>query len=109
MTAGGWTPICPYDRLVPERGVAALVEGRQVAIFRAYDGRLYGLDNFDPLCGANVMARGIVGTRGDLPTVASPMHKQVYDLSSGRCLDASDVAVRTYSVRCRDGIVEVRW
>jgi nitrite reductase (NADH) small subunit len=37
------------------------------------------------------------------------MHKQVYDLTSGRCLDARDVVVRTYSVRCRDGIVEVGW
>jgi nitrite reductase (NADH) small subunit len=108
MSADGWTPICRYDRLVPERGVVALVAGRQVAIFRTHDGSLYGLDNFDPLCGANVLARGIVGTRGDLPTVASPMHKQVYDLTSGRCLDATDVTVRTYSVRCRDGVVEVR-
>jgi nitrite reductase (NADH) small subunit len=108
MSGQAWTPICEYRRLQAERGVVALLDGLQVAIFRTHDGRLYGLDNFDPLSGAYVLARGIVGTRGELPTVASPMHKQVYDLVSGRCLDVTDVVVRTYSVRCRDGIVEVK-
>lgn len=108
MSAGEWTAVCRYERLEPERGVAALLAGHQVAIFRTHDGDLYVLDNFDPLCGAHVLARGIVGSRGELPTVASPMHKQVYDLTSGRCLDATGVAVRTHPVRCRDGVVEVR-
>ncbi len=34
-----------------------------------------------------MIARGIVGTRGDAPTVASPMSKQVFDLRTGVCLD----------------------
>jgi nitrite reductase (NADH) small subunit len=104
-----WTPVCPYRRLEPERGVAALVDGEQVAIFRTHDGNLHAIDNLDPLAGAAVLSRGIVGSRGDVPTVASPMHKEVYDLRSGRCLDRPEVAVRTFPVRCRDGMVEVRW
>jgi nitrite reductase (NADH) small subunit len=102
-----WTAVCPYDRLEPERGVAALVGGAQVAIFRTYDGQLFGIDHRDPISGANVMARGIVGSRGDAPTVASPLHKQVYDLRTGRCLDVPGVALATYPVRCQDGQVEV--
>ena len=105
--AGVWTTVCPYDRLEPERGVAALVDGAQVALFRTHDGELYAIDNRDPIAGANVMSRGIVGTRGDAPTVASPLHKQVYDLRSGECLDVPGVAVATWPVRCRDGVVEV--
>ena len=53
------------------------------------------------------MSRGIVGSRGDVPTVASPLHKQVYDLRTGHCLDVPDVLVRIYRIRCRDGLVEV--
>lgn len=102
-----WAAICPYERLEPERGVAALIGDRQVAIFRTHDGNLHAIDNMDPICHAAVLSRGIVGTRGDAPTVASPMHKQVYDLRTGRCLDQPEVAVRTYPVRCRDGMVEV--
>jgi nitrite reductase (NADH) small subunit len=104
----GWTAICPYERLEPERGVAALVGDVQIAIFRTHDGELLAISNFDPYARANVLSRGIVGTRGEVPTVASPLHKQVYDLRTGRCLDLPDVAVATYPVRCRDGIVEVR-
>jgi nitrite reductase (NADH) small subunit len=102
-----WTPICPYDRLQPERGVAALVGGVQIAIFRTHDGELYAIGNHDPIAGASVMSRGIVGSRGDAPTVASPLHKQVYDLRTGECLDVPGVAVPGYPVRVRDGLVQV--
>jgi nitrite reductase (NADH) small subunit len=102
-----WEVICPQHRVEPERGVAALVGGEQVAIFRTYDDELFAIDNRDPIAGANVMSRGIVGSRGDAPTVASPLHKQVYDLRTGECLDVAGVAVRTYPVRVRDGMVEV--
>jgi nitrite reductase (NADH) small subunit len=105
---GTWTAVCPYDHLEPERGVAALVGTAQVAVFRTHDGELHAIDNLDPYAGAQVLSRGIVGTRGDAPTVASPLHKQVYDLRTGRCLDRPDLVVATYPVRCRDGMVEVQ-
>ena len=102
-----WTVVCPYLRLQPERGVAALVDGAQVALCRVYDGDVYALGNLDPISGAAVLSRGIVGSRGDVPTVASPMHKQVFDLRSGECLDQPGVRVPVYAVRVREGLVEV--
>ncbi|BCL13980.1 hypothetical protein GCM10017556_17190 [Micromonospora sagamiensis] len=108
MTAThGWTPVCGYDRLEPDRGVAALVDGVQVALFRTVDG-LFALDNRDPVSGAYVLSRGLVGSRDGTPTLASPLHKQVYDLRTGECLDRPGAAVTRYGVRCRDGVVEVR-
>ena len=104
-----WIPVCAYRRLQPERGVAALVDDRTVAIFRLHDGTLRAIGNVDPFTGASVLSRGIVGTRGDAPTVASPLHKQVYDLGTGVCLDAPEVRVPTYPVRVRNGLVEVGW
>jgi nitrite reductase (NADH) small subunit len=102
-----WTRICRVEDLVPERGVAALVEGVQVAIFRTYDGELYALDHRDPFSGANIMARGIVGSRGDAPTVASPMYKQVFDLRTGVCLDDPTVRLAVHDLRVEDGVVKV--
>jgi nitrite reductase (NADH) small subunit len=102
-----WITVCPYPRLEPERGVAVLVEGEAVAVFRLHDGSVRAIGNVDPFTGASVLSRGIVGTRGEAPTVASPLHKQVYDLRTGVCLDAPDVRVPTYPVRLRDGFVEV--
>jgi nitrite reductase (NADH) small subunit len=107
-----WTTICELPWLEPERGVAALVDGANgskvaVAVFRLHDDSVYAISNLDPVSGAAVLARGIVGSRGDAPTVASPMHKQVYDLRSGECLDVPGVRVACYAVRLREGMVEV--
>lgn len=102
-----WTGICRYDDLQPERGVAALIGGEQVAVFRTFDGALYALGNQDPFTGAFVLSRGIVGSRGDVPTVASPLHKQAFDLRTGACLDDETASVPVFPVRERDGRVEV--
>ena len=110
LATGPWTPVCRYADLQPERGVAALVAGQQVALFRLFDGTVHAVGHRDPFSGAHVVARGIVGTRGSAPTVASPMYKQVFDLRTGVCLDApEDPAVRlpVHAVRLRDGQVEV--
>lgn len=102
-----WTFICSYGELQAERGVAALLGSEQVAIFRTFDGSVYALGNQDPFTGAFVLCRGIVGSRGDVPTVASPLHKEIFDLRSGVCLDDPAVAVPSYPVRVQDGMVEV--
>lgn len=102
-----WTAICRYEDLLPERGVAALIGDAQVAVFRTFDGGLFAIGNEDPFTGAFVLSRGIVGTRGDLPTVASPLHKQVYDLRTGLCLDDETASVPVFAVRELDGQVEV--
>jgi nitrite reductase (NADH) small subunit len=106
-----WRAICRYDELEPERGVAALVDGVQVAIFRLHgstdSGAVVAVDHHDPFSGANVMARGLVGTRGDRATVASPMYKQVFDLRTGACLDDPAVSLRVHAVRVEHGVVNV--
>ncbi|MGO9080273.1 MAG: nitrite reductase small subunit NirD [Streptosporangiaceae bacterium] len=105
--AAGWTAVCRYRDLQSERGVAALIGREQVALFRMFDGTLHAIGNQDPFTGAFVLSRGIAGSRGEIPTVASPLHKQVFDLRTGACLDDETVAVPVYDVRIRDGLVEV--
>ncbi len=49
-----------------------------------------------------------MGSRGDVAFVASPLHKQAFDLRSGRCLDDEAVRVPTYDVHVDgDGMVVV--
>jgi nitrite reductase (NADH) small subunit len=102
-----WTKVCRLDALPVDRGAAALVDRHQVAVFRLASGEVYAVGHRDPFSEANVMARGLVGTRGRIPTVASPIYKQVFDLRTGRCLDDESVALGSWSVRVVDGIVEV--
>lgn len=107
--------LCAVHDLTPELGVAALVEGRQVAVFLLSDGRVYAVDNVCPYSGAAVMSRGITGSRGEVATIASPVHKQVFSLEDGRCLDALDRAplpgrgpdLATYAVTVDHGRVTI--
>src|SRR3954470_23817334 len=98
MTSAGWVAVCRVADLVPGRGVAALVRGAQVALFRDDRGDVYAVGNLDPFSGAYVISRGLVGGRGDVVTVASPMYKQAFDLRTGRCFDDETVALPVYPV-----------
>lgn len=89
-TAPAVVAVCALDRLTPELGVAALVGETQVALFLLDDGSVFAVQNLDPFSGAFVMSRGITGSRGSEPTVASPIYKQVFSLVTGECLDAMD-------------------
>lgn len=103
-----WASVCSYEWLEPERGVAALVGDEQVAVFRTVDGMLYAVANQDPFSGQFVLSRGLTGSAGDVPTVASPLHKQVFDLRTGRCLTDPSVRIKVHDVRVSGDQVEVR-
>lgn len=106
-----WLAVCELDDIVPDTGVAALVNGVQIAIFRVSGSdapdALYAIGNFDPFSDANVIARGIVGDLGGELVVASPVYKQHFSLKTGICLEDAEVSVPTYAVRLCDGIVQV--
>ncbi len=104
MTAAeqlNWQPLCHRDDLVADSGVCALVGSEQVALFYLPDEpqQVFAISNRDPIGGANVLSRGIVGDLQGKLVVASPLYKQHYDLCSGNCLEDETVSVEVYSVR----------
>lgn len=105
MDPSEWHPVCRLDQLGIDRGATALVHGQAVAIFRLADGSVYALGNHDPFAKASVIARGIVGRRGDVPFVASPVHRHGFDLRTGHCLEDVHVQVPSYDVKVEDGVV----
>ena len=103
-----WVAVCQLDDIVPNTGVCALVGEHQVAVFRLDDDNVYAIDNHDPYSRANVLSRGIVGDlKGEL-VVASPVYKQHFSLTSGKCLEDPDVRVRVHAVRLDDFTVWVQ-
>lgn len=106
---GDWTAACPLSRLQPLRGVAVLLpDGAQVALFRLADDSIRAVGNIDPIGRAAVLSRGIVGDRGGIPVVQSPLKKQAFSLLDGRCLDAEGVSVQVYDTRVAvDGTIYV--
>ena len=101
------TVVCAVADIPLEGGVAALVDGVAVAVFRTHDGSVHAIGNVDPFSGASVLSRGIVGSRGEAPVVSSPMYKQAFDLRTGACLDDASVSVPSYDVSVVDGVVLV--
>jgi len=107
LDGGHWVRACAADRLEPSWGEAVLLHGRQVALFRTSSDEVYAVAHRDPRTESYVMARGIVGSRGERPTIASPLLKDVYDLETGECFGNADLFLRTYRTRIVAGQVEV--
>lgn len=103
-----WVDVCEVDDIVPATGAAALIHGEQVAIVRSPDGKgFYAISNFDPFSKAFVLSRGIVGDKGGVLKISSPIYKQAFDLQTGVCLDEPWVVLPTYPVRVLGGRVHV--
>lgn len=102
-----WHRVCRRDVLQPERGVAALINGVQVAIIVTFDEVVHAIGNIDPYTGSAVLSRGIVGTRGGVATIASPLHKQAFNLHTGASLVDPDTCVPVYPARVLDGYIEI--
>ena len=109
--------ICNLNDIIPETGVCALVDGKQIAIFRTKYNHLFALDNYDPFSQANVLSRGLIG--GTTVTndagideailyVASPIYKQRFNLATGQCLDDESVKLNTYQVALNEDDVVVQ-
>jgi nitrite reductase (NADH) small subunit len=103
-----WTSVCELSQLEPLWAEAAIVDGEQLALVLMPSGTVYAVSNQDPATGSFVMCRGIVGSHGDRDTLASPLHKQVYDLATGECFTSADLRLRTFQTRIESGTVRVR-
>ena len=104
-----WNPICTLDKVYPATGVCALIEGKQIAIFRPRDDeQVFAMDNMDPFAHSNVLSRGIICEHKDQLWVASPLKKQRFNLVDGSCLENDEVSVTTYKTRIKEGNIEIQ-
>lgn len=113
--------VCPLSALTVDRGAAVLLPGgTQIAVFRLDDGTVHAVQQHDPYSGTNILSRGLVGSHlmpgadgadGEVvPTLSSPMYKQVWNLDTGEVIDAGggpDRPIRVYPAQVRDGQVWV--
>jgi len=103
-----WISICALTALRPGTGACALVQGKQLALFRpSKEATLYALDNIDPFAQASVLSRGLIAEHDGALWVASPLKKQHFRLSDGHCLENPDFSITSYPVRVNGDRVEV--
>jgi nitrite reductase (NADH) small subunit len=88
-------PLCRSAELERGWGEALWLEGTQLALFRTEEDAFYATSHRCPSTGAKVMARGILGDTVvesvHVATVACPLHKEVYRLDTGECLNADSL------------------
>ena len=92
--AAGWTAVCRYHDLQPERGAAALLGGVQVALFRTFDGTVYAIDD-------TCTHEDCSLSEGELShhLVECPCHGSRFDVRTGEVLNLPAVIpVGTYRV-----------
>ena len=104
-----WVSVCKESDLIAGTGICALLGNEQVAIFKTRkEPVLYAINNYDPIGKANVLSRGLIGSIGEEVVVASPLYKQHFNLSSGKCLEDENTSVKTYAIRVEDGEVQLQ-
>jgi len=101
-----WQNVCQIEDILPFSGVAALIDGRQIAVFRT-DDAVYAISNYDTFSQAYVLARGIVGDRKGVLKVTSPIYKQSFSLQTGECLDDPSIKLPTYPVQVVDHVIQI--
>jgi NAD(P)H-dependent nitrite reductase small subunit len=106
VVMNGGLAVCALEDILSGAGVCALIEGRQIAIFRVGD-NVFALSNRDPASDANVLSRGIVGDlKGEL-VVASPIYKHHYSLMTGQCQEDPELFVDVFPAKVVSGVVTV--
>jgi nitrite reductase (NADH) large subunit len=101
-----WTSIGRIEDFPVEGGAAIKYGDVQIAVFNfASRGEWYACQNMCPHKKAFILSRGIIGTQGEAPKVACPLHKKTFSLESGECLSGEDYSVKTFPVRVVDGEV----
>jgi NAD(P)H-dependent nitrite reductase small subunit len=93
----------------PKDGGSTIKHGDvQIAVYNfASRGEWYACQNMCPHKNAFVLSRGIVGSEGDEPKVACPLHKKPFSLKTGACLSGEEFSVKVFPVKVEDGDVYV--
>ena len=98
-----WNRVAGLDKLPKDAGLAYRVDGGQLAIFHvASENRYYASENRCPHKKDMVLSRGLLGTQGDEPKVACPLHKKTFSLRTGKGLSDPAYCVRTFPVELRE-------
>ncbi len=103
-----WVPVGHADDFPLDGGATVKYGKSQIAVFNfASRGQWYATQNMCPHKKAFVLSRGIIGSAGEEPKVACPLHKKTFSLESGESLDGEEYRLKTFRVKVEAGRVFV--
>jgi len=94
--------VCNVADLTPGVGYAAAVQGKQLALFRHADGRIFAVDAVCPHAGGPLEEGPMRNCE-----ITCPLHDYKFDLITGRCSTDPGLALQTYPVFIEDNQVWV--
>ncbi|MGE0606705.1 MAG: nitrite reductase small subunit NirD, partial [Pirellulales bacterium] len=104
-----WVPVGKAKDFPQEGGAAVKYGKTQIAVFHFTSrGEWYASQNMCPHKRAFVLSRGIIGSQGETPKVACPLHKKTFSLESGECLSGDELSVKVFPVKVIDEQVLVQ-
>jgi NAD(P)H-dependent nitrite reductase small subunit len=106
---GRWVRVAAVGDMPPDGGVTVQVGDVQLAVFHlATRGEWYATQAMCPHRKDMVLGRGLLGTQGDVPKVACPMHKKTFSLETGCGLSDPAYRIQTFPIEVRGGDVFVQ-
>ena len=105
-TATSWVHVAQIKDVPRDSGITIRHGNTQIAVFHfATRGEWYATQASCPHRQDNVLGRGLLGTQGDVPKVACPLHKRTFALTTGAGLSDPSLQVHTFPVEVRgDGV-----
>lgn len=103
-----WYKTFPIEEFPKNGGVCVKYKNIQIAVFNfSRRNEWYAAQNLCPHKMQMVISRGMIGSIGDIPKVACPLHKKTFSLHTGENLDGEDYSIETYPVKIQDGYVYI--
>ena len=101
-----WVDMGAAEDFVPNGGAAVLYGKSQLAVYQFPGGAWYACQNFSPKNRTFAMSRGIIGDKKGTPSVADPVHKTTFALTTGQCIsEPGEYSVLTFSAKEEAGRV----
>jgi nitrite reductase (NADH) large subunit len=97
-----WVRLARASDVPRDGGITVRHGGAQIAVFHlAARGEWYATQATCPHRKDAVLGRGLLGTQGDEPKVACPLHKRTFSLASGAGLSDPQYRIATFPVELR--------
>merc|ERR1719419_938927 len=103
-----WVDVGSTNHFLRNGGAAVKVSRTELAVFHnAGTDKWYATQNSCPHKQLQVLSRGLVGMAGETPKVACPIHKNTYNLETGKGISNAGLNVAAFDAKVDDGRILV--
>merc|ERR1719510_642111 len=103
-----WIEVGNVEDFPQGAGAAVKVSKSELAVYNhSALGKWYATQNSCPHKQLQVLARGLIGIAGDVPKVACPIHKNTYNLETGKGMSNPGLNIATFDAKVENDHVFV--